>query len=64
MYQTDPVSGSPISLDREVLIDLDRVVDDKSLDNLLTPEELHRVKEERIRRGKISGKNGSIISGD
>ncbi len=63
LYQADPVSGSPISFVKEVLVDLDSIVDDKSLDKLLTPAELNKVKEERARRGKMSGPNGSIVSG-
>lgn len=62
LYQADPVSGSPISLVKEVIVDLDSVVEDKSLDKLLTPSELNKVREERARRGKMSGSHGSIIN--
>jgi hypothetical protein len=45
------------------MVDLDSIVEDKSLDKLLTPAELNKVREERARRGKMSGPNGSIVSG-
>jgi hypothetical protein len=63
LYQADPVSGSPVSEIKEVLVDLDRAIEDSSLEHLLTPEELARVKEERERRRRMSGPNNSIVSG-
>jgi hypothetical protein len=45
------------------MVDLDSVVDDSSLEHLLTPVELNKVKEERKRRGKMSGPNNSIMNG-
>jgi hypothetical protein len=62
LYQADPVSGSPVSEIKEVLVDLDRAIEDSSLEHLLTPEELARVKEERERRRRMSGPNNSIVS--
>ena len=63
LYQADPVSGSPVSEIKEVLVDLDRAIEDSALEHLLTPEELARVKEERERRRRMSGPNNSIVSG-
>ena len=63
LYQADPVSGAPVSEVKELSVDLDRVIDDSSLEHLLTPAELTKVKEERNRRGKTSGPNNSIVSG-
>ena len=63
LYQADPVSGSPVSEIKEVLVDLDRAIEDSALEHFLTPEELARVKEERERRRRMSGPNNSIVSG-
>jgi hypothetical protein len=63
LYQEDPVSGSPVSEIKEVLVDLDRSIEDSSLEYLLTPTELAKVKAERERRMRMSGPNNSVISG-
>jgi hypothetical protein len=57
------VSGTPVSEVKEILIDLDKAIDDSSLEHLLSPSELAKIKEERIRRGKMSGPNNSILNG-
>jgi hypothetical protein len=44
------------------MVDLDSVITDSSLEHLLTTTELDKVKEERKRRGKISGPSNSIIN--
>jgi hypothetical protein len=63
LYQTDPVSGAPITQIKEILVDLDAAVEDSSLEHLLTPDELIKVREERERRSRrMSGVNNSIVS--
>lgn len=57
------MSGSPVSEIKEVLVDLDRAIEDSSLEHLLTPTELAKVKAERERRRRMSGPSNSIISG-
>jgi hypothetical protein len=57
------VSGTPVSDVKEVVVDIDRAIDDSSLEHLLTSAELAKVKEERKRRGKMSGPNNSIMNG-
>lgn len=57
------MSGSPVSEIKEVLVDLDRAIEDSSLEHLLTPTELTKVKAERERRRRTSGPSNSIISG-
>jgi hypothetical protein len=57
------VSGSPISEVKDIEIDLDRAIDDSSIEHLLSPNQLKLVKAERERRRRISGDNNSIING-
>jgi hypothetical protein len=44
------------------MVDLDSVINDSSLEYLLTTAELDKVKEEKKRRGKMSGPNNSIMN--
>jgi hypothetical protein len=62
LYQADPVSGSPVSDVKEVSVDLDKPIDDASLERILTPKELNKVKTERKKRSKLSGPNNSIMN--
>jgi hypothetical protein len=65
LYASDPVSGAPVSDIKKVNVDLDSVVEDPSLEHLLSPEELILVRRERERRRrKMSGKNNSVITSD
>ena len=61
-YQADPVSGTPVSEVKEILVDLDASIDNSSLEHFLSPIELAKIKEERKRRGKMSGPSNSIIN--
>jgi hypothetical protein len=47
---------------KELSVDLDSPIVDSSLERVLTPVELDKVKEEQKRRGKMSGPNNSVMN--